>query len=115
MKAEVREAMTDVCMTDAEATACFLFDETFSGFDGHFPGNLIVPGIALVQCGVVLAERIAGCHLVPVMIDSAKFTAVVAPGETIHAKCALADRCVTASFLVNEKSVAKMKVEVVDA
>jgi 3-hydroxymyristoyl/3-hydroxydecanoyl-(acyl carrier protein) dehydratase len=115
MKVEIREAMTDVCITEAEATACFRFDETFSGFDGHFPGNLIVPGIALVQCGVVLAERIAGCHLVPTMIDSAKFTAVVAPGEAIQAKCALKDRCVTASFFVNEKPVGKMKVQVADA
>jgi len=40
-------------MSTVEAT--FSFPDTFPGFDGHFPGNPIVPGIAQIMAAVYTA------------------------------------------------------------
>lgn len=43
-------------MTHAE----FVFRETFTGFEGHFPGNPIVPGIAQIYAAQITADSAAG-------------------------------------------------------
>lgn len=69
-------------------------DEPF--FEGHYPGNPIMPGVliseAVVQAGAILLADIMkdeterGDDVVPVLtkISDARFRAMVKPGETIY-------------------------------
>jgi 3-hydroxymyristoyl/3-hydroxydecanoyl-(acyl carrier protein) dehydratase len=68
-------------------TASFVFPPEFTGFDGHFPGNPMLPGIAQI-CAVqaVVAETDAGRDAVPLRLLSVKrckFIRPVLPGETM--------------------------------
>lgn len=43
-------------MSDGAVRAEFVFRDTFAGFEGHFPGNPIVPGIAQIYAAQITAE-----------------------------------------------------------
>lgn len=61
--------------------AAFQFGEDFAGFDGHFPGNPLVPGVAQIMA-VALTVSPGGDHGVR-EIRRAKFTGMVRPGDTM--------------------------------
>ena len=61
--------------------ASFLFAETFAGFDGHFPGNPIVPGIAQIMAAVQTASPDGSFRLR--QVSRGKFTDMVRPGEAM--------------------------------
>ncbi|MEO0149938.1 MAG: 3-hydroxyacyl-ACP dehydratase FabZ, partial [candidate division WOR-3 bacterium] len=59
-------------------------------FNGHFPGEPVMPGVLQVECmaqvaGAVLMERIKGEGLIPLFvgIEDVKFKKVVKPGDTL--------------------------------
>lgn len=97
------------------ATAEFVFPETFMGFQGHFPGNPIVPGVCLVQCALVMAGEIGGRVLQVRLIKSAKFLATISPEQPVQTECSLVDDLVTASFVSGETRIASLKMRVIDA
>lgn len=69
---------------DAQKGAAeFVFASDFTGFDGHFPGNPIVPGVLLLKTGFLLAELQQEQGLKLSAIKTAKFARTVMPGETI--------------------------------
>lgn len=54
-------------------------------FDGHFPGNPVLPAVAIVDASVEFLRRVraeAGLQLKGV--NSAKFVAVIAPNMDVH-------------------------------
>jgi 3-hydroxymyristoyl/3-hydroxydecanoyl-(acyl carrier protein) dehydratase len=57
--------------------------EDMQVFDGHFPGNPILPGVAQVDWAIGLAEK----HLGPLGnffgLEKIKFNALVNPGDTL--------------------------------
>lgn len=61
--------------------ASFLFAESFAGFDGHFPGNPIVPGIAQIMAAVQTASPDGSFRLR--QVGRGKFTGMVRPGESM--------------------------------
>ena len=65
-----------------EVTAAFCFSPEFRGFQGHFPGNPVLPGI--VQ--ILMAEVTAGRENSRVLAEVArcKFLRPVLPGERVH-------------------------------
>ncbi|MBL0049619.1 MAG: hypothetical protein IPP32_16155 [Bacteroidetes bacterium] len=50
-------------------------------FEGHFPGNPIVPGVCLTQMTMEIIESIQNCSLQLRKADNIKFTAIVNPNE----------------------------------
>jgi len=71
------------------------FNEWF--FQGHFPGNPVMPGVlqieALAQCGGILAINLSGegeYDTYFLKIDNCKFKQMVKPGDTLLLKMELA-------------------------
>lgn len=78
-------------------TAAFVFPDTFSGFDGHFPGNPVVPGIAQIFAAqVALGDKYALGE-----IKRCKFMRPVLPGE----------RMVVAATMSEEADALRCKAE----
>jgi len=68
----------------------FVFAADFIGFDGHFPGNPILPAMVQLMLGEVAAVEAAGQPLVCTDAARAKFVRQVVPGETILVSGSLA-------------------------
>lgn len=82
----------------------FRSDEHF--FDGHYPGNPIVPGVILCECaaqsGAILISTLLGdAQGTPVLtrMDDIRFKRIVKPDETIEIKVTLDDVVSTAYYL----------------
>ena len=89
----------------------FREDEHF--FDGHYPGNTIVPGVILCECAAQTGAILIGSLLkdtngTPVLtrMDDIRFKRIVKPGETIEINVQLDDVVSTAYYLT-----AKVKCE----
>jgi 3-hydroxyacyl-[acyl-carrier-protein] dehydratase len=74
-------------VTSAEAK--MYFPEGFAGFDGHFPGSPLLPGVLMLKCGVLIAEIITAQNLKIKKIHQAKFTKSLFPGQTAEFKLKL--------------------------
>lgn len=61
--------------------AALVFPDDFVGFDGHFPGNPIVPGIVQIMSAAYVAAQHGGGRLQAV--KRCKFMRPVRPGERI--------------------------------
>ncbi len=71
-------------------TASLVFSNDFIGFDGHFPGSPILPGVIMLKCGLLLAEISLDQSLVLRSIRQAKFAKSIFPDEIINFKLNLA-------------------------
>lgn len=67
----------------------FVFDESYSGFAGHFPGRPILP--AVMQLGIVrfLCERGLGMCLEPQSYSRTKFRGMITPGQQVEVEVIL--------------------------
>jgi 3-hydroxymyristoyl/3-hydroxydecanoyl-(acyl carrier protein) dehydratase len=54
-----------------------------AAFAGHFPGYPILPGVVLLDAVLHGLERACGLDLTACRLASAKFLAIVRPGETL--------------------------------
>jgi 3-hydroxyacyl-[acyl-carrier-protein] dehydratase len=70
---------------------CVTFNEDF--FQGHFPGNPVMPGVliveAMAQTGAVLMSKslavdVEGKAIMFMSIDEARFRQPVRPGDVLH-------------------------------
>lgn len=83
VKAEIAGCMTGLTRADRSLTAHFLFPEEFIGFQGHFPGQKILPGVCQVDCVLVVIERGEAVTATLREVLLAKYTAPVLPGEEL--------------------------------
>ena len=82
----------EIVNQDEKSIVCkksFSADEHF--FQGHYPGQPIVPGVILCECAVqagavMLSELMAGEEGVPVLtrMGDVKFKNMVSPGDVIE-------------------------------
>lgn len=81
--AELRSRMAGLRQTGENEYACTIdFDLAFRGFEGHFEGNPIVPGVCLIQAARVAAEIVLGKNLVTRSVSNCRFRRPVSAGET---------------------------------
>ena len=82
MSAELRSRVAGLRQTGENEYACTIdFDPAFRGFEGHFEGNPIVPGICLVLAARVAAEAALNKALVTRSIANCRFRRPVMAGE----------------------------------
>lgn len=66
-----------------EARVSFNLAPDFVGFEGHFPGNPVCPGVIQVAMALIALEASVGGPLKLLSIFRAKFLRPILPGETI--------------------------------
>jgi len=82
MSAELRSRVAGLRQTGDDAYACTIdFDPAFRGFEGHFEGNPIVPGVCLILAARTAAEAALGKSLVTRSMSNCRFRRPVMAGE----------------------------------
>ncbi len=103
-------------LTDNRAVTTKYVAEDLPFFEGHYPGNPIVPGVilceAIFQTGAVLMGHIIGNAELseekkPVLtrIENAKFKQIVKPGDTLTITVELKETLSSVSYFKGKLSV----------
>ncbi len=87
IKTEIAQYMTVVEASNRTITSRFVFPEEFLGFQGHFPGNKVLPGVCQIQCALAAVERATQRTVELKEVTLAKYFSPVAPGEEIVCTC----------------------------
>jgi 3-hydroxyacyl-[acyl-carrier-protein] dehydratase len=75
--------MTGRTREGATLTSRFAFPPEFIGFQGHFPGKKILPGVCQIQCALTTFEMGAGKTVVLKEVVLAKYFSPVFPGDEV--------------------------------
>jgi len=82
------ERLSDLtCSSGPERTDAageFVLDDAFPGFQGHFPGHPLQPGVVTLEMGLAVAECACGRALEVLTIEQAKFNLPAYPNERIR-------------------------------
>lgn len=87
IKTEVEQYMTGLTSEGQTLTSGFVFPEEFIGFQGHFPGKKVLPGVCHIQCALTTLEKANSKQVVLKEIMLAKYLAPVSPGEELICVC----------------------------
>lgn len=109
--------MTGLVESDGTLTSRFVFPEDFIGFQGHFPGNKVLPGVCQIQCIASMLETWKNKAVAIKEIVLAKFLAPVLPSEELTCVCrdiTAADKYFMVKAYVNKgaERVAEFKLKV---
>jgi 3-hydroxyacyl-[acyl-carrier-protein] dehydratase len=89
MAEQIRASMSPIVFDAEGVKASFTFAPDFIGFQGHFPGRPILPGVCEIQAALLLAEA----HLRrPVRlreIERVRFTVPATCGERLDYHCTI--------------------------
>jgi 3-hydroxyacyl-[acyl-carrier-protein] dehydratase len=61
-----------------------VFERSFAGFEGHFPGFPILPGVVMLQLGCMLVGMARGQAMEIAHVGQAKFSGMVFPGDAVR-------------------------------
>lgn len=61
-----------------------VFDSNFPAFQGHFPGNPILPGACLIEAAIQLLSHGVSKNLVLAEVERVKFFSPVNPGDEVR-------------------------------
>jgi len=112
MKEKIRKQIQVSSLEEGTFTATFSFPATFSGFDGHFPGQPVLPGVCLIQVVLVAVEKALERKPELAGIVLAKFVAVTRPDETLTAVCKVDETLIRAKISHGEERVAEVRLRV---
>lgn len=83
---ELRSRLRDLG-GDGDGFRCEVtFDGAFRGFEGHFEGNPVVPGVCLIELARIHAEELLKCSLTTTEIGMCRFRRPILAGETATCK-----------------------------
>ena len=121
ISSELRSRIRDLASPAENEYKCVMeFDPSFTGFEGHFEGNPIVPGVCLIEAARVIAEELTQRKLRTVKIAQCRFRRPIFAGESAAVALKLGDtatpgvRNVRADFRVGEALSAQMRLEVTE-
>ena len=103
----VEKCLKKVIDTDHdEIKGVFVFPQDFPAFEGHFPGQPVLPAVVQLAAARLLAAKHLGRQLVPISVDRAKFKAMVGPNEpmTITISFDQSGNDVTISFSITSET-----------
>lgn len=109
--------MTGLETSDKTITSRFVFPEEFVGFQGHFPGKKVLPGVCEIQCALLTIEKAKQKTPDLKEVALAKYFAPVSPDEEIT--CAVNDVADSGEFTCKavitkgSTKVAELKLRVV--
>lgn len=87
---ELRSRIAGLRQTGEGEYSCTMdFDPAFRGFEGHFEGNPIVPGVCLIETARVAAETILGKCLETLIVTNCRFRRPVMASEQAAVKIKL--------------------------
>ena len=87
---ELRSRIAGLRQTGEGEYSCTMdFDPAFRGFEGHFEGNPIVPGVCLIETARVTAETILGKSLETLIVTNCRFRRPVMASEQAAVKIKL--------------------------
>ncbi len=87
---QIKQCMFDLSETNEnEVKARFLFPHEFTGFQGHFPENPILPAVCEIQAVVAILEAWSGRRVELNEIVLAKFLNPVVPDQEVAFFCSL--------------------------
>ena len=75
----------DLIVEGTEATAAFCILADFPYFDGHFPGNPIVPAVVQIAWALVGVEALRGVAMKNYRLSRFKFILPIVPGMALRA------------------------------
>ena len=116
---QIRECMSDLEQADdGTLTARFVFPAEFLGFQGHFPGEPVLPAVCEIQGAVAMLEAWEKRRVGLREIILAKFSAPVTCDEEVVYACSVTmeDRhgaVVKASVAKHGTAVARFRLRVV--
>ena len=85
---ELRSRLRELDPGDGKNSSCVItFDAAFRGFEGHFEGNPIVPGVCLIALARVHAEELLKRAFTVAEIRQCRFRRPIFAGES--ARCTL--------------------------
>ena len=117
MSSALRSRIRDLSAVGENQYHCVMeFDAGFTGFDGHFEGNPIVPGVCLIEAARVIAEAAAAAKFRTVGIAQCRFRRPVMSGESADVTLKFAPagektRKIQAEFRVGEAVSAQLRME----
>jgi len=115
VKKEIDGYLRNFAVEGDGATAELSFPVSFSGFQGHFPEQPVLPGVCQIGAAMALAGRMRGAAQVLSEIINAKFVAMVVPDQLLQVRGSLADGLLRASITSGGERVAEFKLRVEDA
>lgn len=116
---EILECMSDYTVgDDGKFSARFNFPAGFIGFQGHFPGQPVLPGICKIEAVLVMLEQLNGVKQVLKEVVQAKYFAPVTCEQQLHFECTKrgpdsSETIVKALVTINNRKVAQLSLNVV--
>jgi 3-hydroxymyristoyl/3-hydroxydecanoyl-(acyl carrier protein) dehydratase len=85
LRASLLEMRPQIRASERGFEAAFLLPASFTGFQGHFRGQPICPGVCLIQTQIILAECVLAHALTLREVITAKFLIPITPEKRVEA------------------------------
>lgn len=98
-------SVTPVQKTEQGWEKTYIFSNSFPGFEGHFPGNPILPAIIQLMIARESIAEQTGLNLLVIGVTMAKFQKIVTPGVSVTVRWTYReqeDSCIYKCILLSE-------------
>ena len=92
LQEQIMRCMSPVESVDGKLVSTFCFSSDFIGFQGHFPGSPVLPGVCLIQAVLVILQTSGDRKITLRQVVQAKFFSAVMCGEKCRFECVEQDK-----------------------